>query len=105
MSIRIELVGYVIPAMKNSKMLTRGRLITKPEYQQRMAGIIRDLESQLNCVSQISGLGTSTVQQQHSWIASSLPADDSWQWIPELNVKAVLVEKGSEGALITIEEI
>lgn len=98
-----------VPAFKNSKALVvingKPRMFTKKEYKQWMKRCIRSFESQLFCVTQIGGGGTPTVPLLHSSIASSLPHDDSWDWIPQLSVYAELCPKGEEGAAIIIEQL
>ena len=40
-----------------------------------------------------------------SWTASSVPFDDSVDWIPEISVSVERVEKGQEGATVVIERL
>lgn len=94
----------VPPSFKNSKMIARGKLITNPKYQKIMAKIIADFESQLWSAYQTIGDGTWTESQRRSWIAT-LPPDDAWQFVSELNVKGVRAPKGQEGADIVVEEL
>lgn len=94
-----------ITSFKNSKMLSRGRLITSPIKQKQMEGYIRAIESQLRSEYQTSGGETQTGHSLASWIASCVPLDDSIQWVPEITIKAVSVAKGEEGADIVIEQI
>lgn len=91
------------PSFKNSKVLARGRMFTKPEYQEWMEKAILAMAYQLRSIAQTSATGTLTEPQLRSWIASSLPLDDSRHWIPKLTVEAVDCEKGMEGADIVIE--
>jgi hypothetical protein len=97
-------LGHV-PSFKNSKMWTGRKLITKPERQVWMDRCTRSFESQLRSAYQTSYTGTQTVPSLHSWIASSIPRDDSVHWIPELRVSVAFVEPGEEGAEIVIEPI
>lgn len=92
------------PSFKNSKMLTRGRLITKPERQQWMERATRLIESQLHCMSETEGTGTQTVRSLLSSIALFGPFDDSVVWIPEIHVRVVRVTQ-DEGAIVEIEQI
>jgi hypothetical protein len=94
-----------VPAFKNSKMLTRGRIIAKPEFQVWMQRAIRSLEFQLRSVIPTTGVGTLTEQEALCLIVSLLPDDDSRQWIPELSIKAVSCDKGNDGATIEITPI
>ena len=94
-----------ITSFKNSKMLSRGRLITSPVKQKQMDQYIHAIESQL-----LSAFRTTDGEMQMghslaSWIASCVPLDDSIQWVPEISVKAVSVAKGEEGADILIEKL
>lgn len=95
-------LGHV-PSFKNSKMLTRGRLITDPKKQKWMNACIDSFESQLMSLCQTREGGTSTDALQR-FLTASLPQDDAWLFVPELQVNAVLVEPGDEGAIITIDE-
>lgn len=105
---KIELVirgiGHV-PSFKNSKMLTRGKLITDPKKQKWMNKATRNLESQLRYFIPIQEIGTETGLTLLSKIASFMPLDDSLKWIPKHNVDSQRVSKGYEGANITIERI
>jgi hypothetical protein len=106
MPIKLEIKGLGhVPAMKNNKMMTRGRLITNPERQEWMERCIRNFECQLVFGIQTSGEGTLTVPQVRYLIASQLPEDDCWTRIPQVNISALKVEKGEEGATIIIEEL
>jgi hypothetical protein len=105
-SVVLRVVGLgPVPAKKNSKMLTRGRLITKPEYQTWMKRCVQSFVSQYYSNTAMDVGGTVTVRSLRSWIASSLPEDDCWTIIPEINVEAIRVPKGQEGAVITIERL
>jgi hypothetical protein len=94
------------PSFKNSKMLTRGLLITKPEYQKWMKAAIASIESQLRFELATRGIGTTTGRIAPLQIAQLLPLDDSRKWIPDHCVHTQLVSSESEaGADITIERI
>jgi len=94
-----------VPAMKNNKMIARGRLITNPKRQKWMEKCIEAFASQLLFGIPIKENETLTAQRVRSWIASNMPAKDSRQWIPQLYVEAVDCAKGEEGATITIDRI
>lgn len=100
-----------IPSFKNCKraILDRQsgkmRTMTDKKTQQRMEEIILVFVSQLTSVIRTTYGGTLTAGQLRSWIVSSLPQDDSWQWVPELTIRARAVDKGAEGATITIEKL
>ena len=102
--LKIQGIGNC-PSFKNSKMLSRGKLITDPEKQKWMERAIRAIESQLISLSQTIGGETLTELQQRSLIASFMPEDDSWQLVPEIKIVGHKTDKDSEGATITIEKI
>jgi hypothetical protein len=104
-TIKLEIRGFHPTSFKNSKMMCRGRLITDPKKQKQMEQIIQDFVSQLISSTPTTAAETWTEAQQLCWIASSTPADDSYQWIPEIHLLARRVEKGDEGANITIERL
>ena len=98
-----------VPSFKNKKRIVRmGKktaLITRPDVRKWMDSVIQDFESQLFCVSQTGAGATSMVAPPRSLIVSSLPLDDSRQWISELLIVDADVAHGEEGAHITITEI
>jgi hypothetical protein len=109
-SIRLTIrnLGHV-PAFKNSKIIRRpwgknGKPIiaTKDEYKKWMEQVILSIASQLSSAYRINGGETATALSLPSWIASSLPLDDSRQWIPCMAVNALDVPPGEEGADILI---
>lgn len=91
------------PSFKNHKRVCRNRLITRPVVKKWMDQVIQDFESQLFCATQIGEGGTLTAAPPRSLIVSSLPLDDSRQWIAELRITDQDVPVGEEGAVITIE--
>ena len=102
--LKIRGVGH-ITSFKNSKMLSRGRLITSPIKQKQMEQYIRLIESQLRSAYQTTAAGTQTGHSLASWIRSSVPLDDSIQWVPEIHIHTQRVTKGEEGADILIEQL
>ena len=95
-----------VPSFENKKRVTRqGGLITDPKTKAWMERCILGFESQLFCGSATIGGGMPTGLQQRFLIASSLPLDDSRQFIPELHVYCEEVAKGEEGAIIIIEKL
>lgn len=94
-----------IPSFKNKKRIARNRLITDPKTRKWMDGCIQSFESQLFLKSQTIAGVTSMVAPPLSLIVSSLPLDDSRQWISELLIVSEVVPRGEEGAEITIEKI
>lgn len=104
--VRLNVKGLQhVPSFKNSKLIARGRLITKPERQVWMEKATQSFVSQLISLSQTIGDGTWTDQQRRSWILSHLPEDDSRQWIKEIHIECTEVYKGCEGAVIEIERL
>lgn len=103
-TIAIEGLGHV-PSFKNSKLLSRGRTITKPEYQEWMDRVVRSIGSQLRSEFQTRGIEITMGPSALSLIASLLPLDDSRQWIPEHSVTTQCVSPGQEGAVVKIERI
>lgn len=105
----------LIPGKKNNKMLItrdpKGRplkeplLITKPEYQKRIAIIREDLESALLSAIRTESAVTLTEPALRSLIALLLPEDDCWTFLPEISLRGELCAPGDEGATITIERI
>lgn len=104
-SIKLVVKGFHVPSFKNSKMLTRGRLITKPEYQHQMEQITQAFESQLRSWFQTNGIETGTGPTALLQIASLLPLDDSLKWIAEHCVAWRRVSKGNEGAELIVEKL
>lgn len=91
-----------VPSFKNKKLLTRGRLITKPERQEWMEKCIQSFESQLRSAIQTRGDGTLMEQSLRSLIVWSRQFDDSRQWIPKQVAEA---EDGPDSACVTIEQL
>lgn len=92
-----------MPSFKNSKMLTRGHLITDPARQRWMDRAIQAIESQLRSAFLTNGGETPMEPCLHSLIAWSKQFDDSVHWLPDIRIKAVTVPKGDEGATMEIE--
>tara|TARA_R110002020_G_scaffold13719_8_gene49170 strand:+ start:15 stop:365 length:351 start_codon:yes stop_codon:yes gene_type:complete len=96
-------LGHV-PSLKNRKRIARGRLITDPKVQKWMANCVSSFVSQLRSNFQTTDDATSTGDWLRSSIAS-LPADDNWKILPQIQVQAEKVDKGDEGAVILLEKI
>lgn len=95
--------GSHCPSFKNSKLLTRGKLITKPEYQRIMQEITHAFESGLRSATLIADIETWT---EGCHVVSTVwlqRFDDSRQWLPSLSVTGLEVEKGQEGCDLTLE--
>lgn len=103
-SLSVKGIGHV-PSFKNSKMMTRGRLITDPKKQKWMAKCTKDIESQLRYLFLITDPGTETECIPRSRIVSSLPLDDCLDWIGSHSVSWRKVNKGEEGAIVEIEAL
>lgn len=110
LTLKIHGCGNIV-SFKNSKMICapKGRrpmLITDPKKQKAMESYIRAIASQLNSLFQTDATGMSMGCSLPSWIASSVPLDDSWHWIPKQGENdCELCEPGQEGAIITIEKL
>ena len=102
--LEIKGLGHV-PSKKNSKMLTRGRLITKPEYQKWIERCIRLFESELRCMFRTRGEGMQTGRSPQFLIAWSKQFDDSVKWIRKEEIEVTDVPAGDEGAIVILEEI
>jgi hypothetical protein len=103
-SIKLTVTGKGhVPSFKNSKMLTRGRLITKPEFQEWMQGCVVDFESQLRSVYQTTETEMPMVRSLRCWIACVVPLKDSVRHIVDERILVELVAPGEEGATIVIE--
>lgn len=100
-----------VPSFKTQKRAATHRVtglpfvVSKKEIRKWMDQCAQSFESQLFCATQTTGDVTLTAPCPHSLIASSLPLDDSRQWIAEEHVFALEVEPGEEGATITIEPL
>ncbi len=101
--LEVQGLGHV-PSFKNTKMLTKGRLITEPRKRKWMDQCTRSFASQLWSALVTAEDATSTGRRPPCWTAS-LPLDDSWQWIPEIKVLARKVKRGDEGATVLVERL
>lgn len=97
-------LGHV-PSFKNGKMMARGRLITDPKKQKWMKLVAASFVSQLNYEYQTREHVMPTGQSPPCWILSSMPLDDSLEWIGVPCGTWRRVKKGEEGATITIEAL
>jgi hypothetical protein len=110
----LEVRGH-IPSFKNHKMLVtkgphgrplrRPLLITKPEFQKRMSEIEDSFVLQLLSAFQTAEGQTLTGSSLRCAIALSVPEDDCWTQVPEIQIRGELCSPGSEGATIKIERI
>ena len=80
-------------------------LVTVPKAKKQMNQLVEDFASQLTSLYRTSVSETQTEQSIQSWIASSVPLDDSVREIDELVVRVRRVPKGNEGTIVKIEEV
>lgn len=97
-------IGHV-PSFKNTKMLTKGKLITSPKKQEWMRKAQAIIESQLLSAYPTTASGTATAAKLRSWIASSVPENDSCKCLTACSWRFTNAPKGREGALILIERL
>lgn len=104
LTLRIRGLGHV-PAFKNHKMLTRGKLRTDPRKQKWMRAAEDCLAAELLSQYPTSDGETVTAANLRYWIQSSVPADDSCHYLTTCSWRFTSVPKGSEGANIEINRI
>lgn len=95
LTLEIQGLGH-IPALKNSMFS-----IVDKENRQWKKRCVEHFVSQLLSASLISVHATPMLHSLPSLIAS-LPQDDSWKDITEINIRCQKVAKGLEGATIEI---
>lgn len=100
LTLTITGLGHV-PSFKNGKMLARGRLITNPKKQEWMKQCIASFQSQFVSLCPTI-VGATLTESLAQFLIASLPQDDCWQSVPELNISVNRVGKGKEGAVIEI---
>ena len=96
-----------VRSLKNSKEIYQKKdgtrfVAANPKTKEQMSQIIQDLALQLLSEYRTAVSGMETAPSLQSWIASSLPSDDSRKWIIECSWKWEEVEKGEEGAVIRL---
>lgn len=80
--------------------------VTSAKAQELMEIYIQSLESALYSAYQTYVTETRTACSLAYWIASFVPADDSWKHIPKSDGwDCIYVEQGTEGADIIIERL
>lgn len=120
-SVVIELRGGGnVVSFKNTKMIAgirrankqgtvwHGRPFVKTDTRKAgyMERTIQGIECALRTLYQTEGIATATGCSLQSWIASSLPLDDSLKWIPKSDGWDVeYVREGMEGFRIEFERI
>lgn len=98
-----------VPAKKNSKLLARGRLITKPEYQQRIAGLSFQILNQgpaltraeIFLVFRISSMVGADLDNQQTTLVDILKdrgvlVDDSLRHVTAISAHWEWVDAGEE---------
>lgn len=100
----IQGIGHV-PSMKNSKVKAPNGIFTKPKYARWMQACKDSFALQLLCEYRTRENAMPTGRSRQSWIASSLPLDDSVREIVEERIRVEIVEPGQEGADVVIEPI
>jgi hypothetical protein len=88
-----------IPAIKNSMFA-----IVKPENREWKRRCVQSFVLQL-CSDSLTGESATLTQPLAQSLIASLPQDDSWRDLPEINIKCEACPRGQEGATITIESI
>lgn len=97
-SVVVKLNVPVPPSFKNRKRISinsksgKQFLRTREDIKDRMQELTDALVSELLSVYRTTGGATSTACSLRSWIASSLPEDDSWNFVPNLQIEAVRTE-------------
>ncbi len=111
LTIKIRGLGHVV-SFKNTKMILpakgsrRAMLITDPKKRKLMDLYTQLIEFALCSAYQTAGGETQTGLSRQSWIAVSMPLDDSLDWIPESDgYRTEQVQPGQEGMDIIIERI
>jgi hypothetical protein len=100
----IQGLGH-IGNFKNCKACWRNMLVTIPRARKQMRAIEQSFVSQLVALYQIDEGETQTGQSIQSWIASSVPLDDSVREIREIVVRVRRAPKGNEGAIMKLEKL
>ena len=94
-----------IANFKNCKACWRNMLVTVPKAKKQMMAIEKDFVSQLTSLYRTTEDETQTGQSIQSWIASSVPLDDSVREINEIVVRVKRAPKGNEGAIVKLDKI
>lgn len=101
----LRLRGSYVPAFKNKKRIHEGKLITRPDVQEWMKAAIDSFASQLLSQCPTNGNETVTAQSLRSWIASSVPVNDSCRYLIACSWRFMKVQEGEQGAVIRIERV
>lgn len=105
-AVKLVIKGSHIPSFKNRKRVAKGGgIFTEKKVKDRMDAIIQSFVSQLLCETATIERAMPMDSSRLSSMLSSLPADDSKKWIPEIHIYSEQVEAGNEGAEIVIEII
>lgn len=97
-------LGHV-PSFKNMKRASSRGLFTEPRAKRWMQACTDSFALQLLSEFRTRGGATQTGLSRPSWIASSVPLDDSVREIRDERVFVQIVEPGQEGVDVVIEPI
>ncbi len=101
----LRLRGSYVPSFKNKKRIVGNQLITSPKVQEWMKDAIDSFTSQLLSQCPTTENETVTAEKLRSWIASSVPVNDSCRYLIGCSWRFMKVPEGEQGALIRIEKI
>lgn len=107
----LTIKGQHIPGFKNRKLAIKDkksgkmRTLTEPSVKARTEAITQSFVSQLLSACQTIEPETLPGCSKLFWIASLLPEDDSWFWIPSQKIDCEMVLKGEEGCEMIVELI
>lgn len=110
--LKLEIKGLgPVPSFKNSKQIVTNRrtgkpfIMSNPKKKKWMDAAIHSLECQLRILFPTIEGETHGAWQKRLLTALLLPLDDCWEQMLPGNQEVVLVPKGQEGCLITMERI
>jgi hypothetical protein len=111
LSIPILGLGHIV-SFKNTKSIAfnkrtrRPFIMTNPRKKKAMDSYTRAIERAISSAYQMAVAGMETAPSLQSWTASSLPLDDSLEWIPQSDgYRTERVKAGEEGIIIVLERI
>jgi len=103
--LRVRQRGLVVPSKKNSKRVVGDKLLTDRAVLRRIKRLQNAIGYVLYSAYQTTKGGTGITVSLPSWIASSVPLDDSLAFIPSAGFDVEYVSDGSEGVDIYIEKL
>jgi hypothetical protein len=111
LSIPILGLGHIV-SFKNTKSIAFNRrtkrpfIMTNPRKKKAMESYIRAIEHAISSAYRIATAGMETAPSLQSWTASSLPLDDSLDWIPQSDgYRTERVRQGEEGIVVILEQL